>query len=132
VELTRHFRAPRIVLALRYHGVAVFQAAIREKFLLAQWLYAELAKIDEVELPLTPELSVVAFGLRATARRSGQDRTQALLDWLLLRGRCYISATQWHGRTWLRACVLSFRTHQPEVAALLSEIRAYLAEEHER
>jgi glutamate/tyrosine decarboxylase-like PLP-dependent enzyme len=50
LELSRRFRALKVWLSLRYHGLAAFRAAIQNDMDLAQRLAAEITKRSELEL----------------------------------------------------------------------------------
>lgn len=118
-ELTRHARALRVWLPLHAHGVAAFRAALDEKLDLARAAYDALREIPTVEVPWEPELSVVCF-----RHRAGDQATQALLDDVNGAGPVYLSSTQIGGRTYIRICVLSFRTHADRVTAAVDLVRA--------
>jgi len=50
--------------------------------------------------------------------------TLALLDKTTGRGRVMVTGCSAHGRTLGRVCVLSFRTHQPQIDALIEDMAA--------
>jgi glutamate/tyrosine decarboxylase-like PLP-dependent enzyme len=116
-ELTRHNRAPRIQLSLELFGLPALRAALDEKLLLAELLHHELGRIPGIELHAEPELSIVAF--RATA---GDDATQAMLESILADGQTHVSSTRIRDRLWVRACILSFRTHLEHVRELVRRV----------
>ena len=69
LEYSRPFRALKLWLALRVHGLAAFRSAI-ERNLAEARLFADLVKErDELELLGEPELSVVPFRHIATSGR---------------------------------------------------------------
>ena len=75
-ELSRDFRGLRVWFPLKLHGVAAFREALDEKLDLAEALYEGLKAIPELELPWSPDLTVVPFRLR-----DGDDEAnRALLD----------------------------------------------------
>ncbi len=118
-ELTRHNRAPRIQLSLDLYGEAPFRAALQEKLLLTKWLYQSLKDIPGITLFSEPELTVVAF-------RADQDtNTEDLHQFILADGQLLLSTTRFHGRLWIRACLLSFRTHQENVKTLIDRVRSW-------
>src|SRR5438105_262321 len=61
LELSRRFRALKLWLSLRYHGVAAFRAAIEKDLAHAQRLAADIRKHSELELLAPVELSAVCF-----------------------------------------------------------------------
>jgi aromatic-L-amino-acid decarboxylase len=128
-ELSREFRGLRLWLPLMLHGVAAFREQLAEKLALARRLYEELQADPSFEVLDEPQLSVVAFRLRgppAEAERLGPELLRRVND----RRRVFLSSTRIGGRYALRACVLSFRTHEDRVRdaaeALKEEARALL------
>src|SRR5262249_31505710 len=93
-ELTRHFRALRMWISLRLHGLGRFRAALEEKLVLAQLAYQRLGAIPAIETGPAPALSCVTFRVRG----EGDERTQALHDRVLARGRVHVSSTRLWGR----------------------------------
>ena len=120
-ELTRHNRAPRIRLSLDLFGVEPFAAALSEKLLLARWLFQQLSQISGIEVLGQPELTVVAF------RAASEAHTQALAEAVICDGQVFASPTRIRGEFWMRACIVSFRTHLEHVEALVSRVRAFQA-----
>ena len=91
-----------------------------------------------IEVPLEPELSIVTF---RAPRREGERlaewnvRNRALLDHVNASARVYLSSTLLPtaiGPAFtLRACVLSFRTHEAHIQHALEDIaRALKAQDH--
>jgi aromatic-L-amino-acid decarboxylase len=122
-ELTRHFRALRLWMSLKLHGIAPFKAALEEKLVLARLAHERLTAMPAIETVPRPELSCVAFRVRGDADRA----TERLLDRVLERGRVQMSSTRLWGRLYLRMCVLCFRSHRSDVAEALEEIAKALA-----
>jgi aromatic-L-amino-acid decarboxylase len=54
--------------------------------------------------------------------------TRALMDRTTRRGRVMLTGCSAHGRFLGRVCVLSFRTHQPEIDALIEDMAAAIQE----
>ena len=117
-ELTRHFRALRMWMSLRLHGIERFRAALEEKLVLAQLAHRRLAAMPAIETGPPPALSCVTF----RARGEGDQATQALLARVLARGRVHMSSTKLRGRLVVRLCILSFRSHRAELEEALEEI----------
>ena len=128
-ELSRDFRGLRLWLPLQLHGLAPFREQLTEKLALARWAYEELRQDERFEVLDEPQLSVVAFRLRApeyAAERLGPELLRRVNE----RRRVFLSSTRLRGRYALRICVLSFRTHEDRVrdavTALREEARALL------
>src|SRR5262249_8092044 len=117
-ELTRHFRALRMWISLRLHGLERFRAALEGKLLLAQLAPRRLEEMPAIETGPAPALSCVTF----RARGEGDRGTEALLGEVLARGRIHLSSTRLWGRLYVRLCVLSFRSHRAELEEALEEI----------
>jgi aromatic-L-amino-acid decarboxylase len=128
-ELSRDFRGLRLWLPLMLHGLAAFREQLAEKLALARWFYDELRADPSFEVLDAPQLSIVAFRLRAPeaeAERLGPELQRRVNA----RRRVFLSSTRIGGRYALRICVLSFRTHEDRVRdaaqALREEARALL------
>ncbi|MEZ4360039.1 MAG: aminotransferase class V-fold PLP-dependent enzyme [Kofleriaceae bacterium] len=131
-ELSREARGLRVWLPLRMHGVTPFRDCLDEKLELTQWLVARLAELPELELVLDPPLTVVVLRWRPAWCASDGDALDALNRELLAavnaKGRVLLIGVTLRGRFVLRICVLSFRTHQAELAHAVEDLRAALAE----
>jgi glutamate/tyrosine decarboxylase-like PLP-dependent enzyme len=118
-ELTRHFRAMRLWLSVQLAGAAAFRAAQSEKILLARHVHARLSDMRSWEVGPPPDLSVVAFRFRP--RQGHIDRfNERLTRRLQEDGRVFFSSTRIAGATYLRAAILSFRTHLEHVEEALA------------
>jgi aromatic-L-amino-acid decarboxylase len=117
-ELTRHFRALRLWISLRLHGLERFRAALEEKLILAQLAHRRLEAMPAIEAGPEPMLSCVTFRVRGESDQG----TAALLARVLARGRVHLSSTRLWGRLYLRLCILSFRSHREELEEALDEI----------
>src|SRR5262245_59878018 len=117
-ELTRHFRALRLWMSLKLHGLDPFKAALEEKLIRARRANECLTEMLALETGPGPELSCVAFRVRGDDDRA----TERLLGRVLERGRLQMSSTRLWGRLYLRICVLCFRSHLSDVEEALAEI----------
>lgn len=126
-ELSRDFRALRVWLPVKLHGLEAFRAALAEKLELASRVYEELSTMPGFEVPWPPELSTVAFRYRF----GGADEDAAnreLLTRVNATRRVFLTSTNVGGRVFLRICILSHRTHRPVVEECLAIIRRAAAE----
>jgi aromatic-L-amino-acid decarboxylase len=121
-ELSRDFRGLRVWLPLMLHGLAAFREQLAEKLSLARWAYEELRRDASFEMLDEPQLSVVAFRLRAPAEH-GERLAPELLRRVNARRRVFLSSTRIGGRYALRLCVLSFRTHEDRVRDAVAALR---------
>ena len=119
-ELSKHFRAVRMWLPLKLHGVAPFRAALEEKLLLAEMLWEKLSDTKQIVTGPKPQLSVVMFRWEPFGDDSANDEVNKKLHKLFLEdGRVFLSVTTIDGRFYFRAAVLSARTHLADVDLLL-------------
>ena len=117
LEYSRPFRALKLWLALRVHGLAAYRSAI-ERNLSEARLFADLVKErDELELLGEPELSVVPFRHIATSRPL-DEHNRALASALRSDGRVYVSGADIDGTACLRPCFVNFRTSPEDVRVL--------------
>jgi aromatic-L-amino-acid decarboxylase len=119
-ELTRDFRGLRLWLPLHLHGVQTFVDALDEKLDLAKRVYDGLAAIPSLDVPWSPDLSLVAF----RPRDGSDDDAQQLLDRINGSGRMWLSAAPVRGKLYLRICILSHRTRPDRIDEALDLIRA--------
>jgi aromatic-L-amino-acid/L-tryptophan decarboxylase len=118
LELSRDHRGFRVWLPLVVHGVRTFREALDEKLDLARHLYAALHDLPGVETPWSPQLTVVPFRLRGD-----DDVNRAFLARINASKRVLVSSTTIDGRYFLRACIISHRTHRDRIDEAVEIIR---------
>jgi aromatic-L-amino-acid/L-tryptophan decarboxylase len=125
-ELSRGFPGLRVWLSVKLFGAAAFRAAIAEKRALTLEARRRVAGLPGVVIDAEPELSLFAFHLTwPGASRADEDAaTRALMEQTTARGRVMVTGCTAHGRALGRVCVLSFRTHQPRIDALVDDLAA--------
>src|SRR5256886_2058575 len=77
LELSRRFRALKLWLSLRYHGLAAFRSAIRSDLRHAQNLAELIRGTARLELAPPVQLSAVCFRYRSGAPGAAADRLNA-------------------------------------------------------
>jgi aromatic-L-amino-acid decarboxylase len=113
-ELSRDFRGLRVWLPLKLHGIQAFREALDEKLDLTRALYEALKKEPGFDVPWEPELTVVPF--RYIPETGDADAfNQRLLERINDSKRIFLSSTRLDGAFWLRACIVSHRTHRDRV-----------------
>jgi len=129
-ELTRGFPGLRVWFSVKLFGAAAYRSAIAEKRALALQAAERVSSLPGIVMDAEPELSLFAFhATRAGASRADEDAmTRALMDRTTARGRVMVTGAVAHGRFLGRVCVLSFRTHQPQIDALVDDFAAVLQE----
>ncbi len=121
-ELSRDFRGLRVWLPLKLHGLTAFREALDEKLDLTGVLYEGIRGAPGIEVPWEPELSVVAF------RMGTEAGTRLLLDRINASRRIFLSSTMIGGRMFLRACIVSHRTHRDRIEEAVAIIRGAAAD----
>ncbi len=122
VELSREHRGLKVALPFMLHGVQAFVDELVEKLALAEFVYQELCKIQELEVLNQPELTTVAFRVRGWS----EQENLALMHALNEGGLVYLSGTVLRGAFALRISILSHRTHSQEIETAIAEIRRCL------
>ncbi|HET9331098.1 MAG TPA: aminotransferase class V-fold PLP-dependent enzyme [Steroidobacteraceae bacterium] len=123
LELSRRFRALKLWLSLRYHGLQAFREAIRADLSHAQQLARHVTESSELELLAPIALSAVCFRHRHGGEVIQGDRLNAaILGRLVERGRVYLSNATLHERFALRACFVNHRTTAEDVAQIVPEV----------
>jgi aromatic-L-amino-acid decarboxylase len=136
-ELSRDFRGLRLWLPLMLHGAGAFRDALVEKLALAERLVLGLDRLiaggAPLEIVARPQLSLLAFRLRRGDGESIErwnQRNTAFLAAINSRQRVHLSSTLLpvaDGAAFtLRACVLSFRTHERHIDRCLEDVAAAL------
>lgn len=126
LELSRRFRALKLWLSVRYHGMAAFRCAIQKDLDHAQRLASAIRNHPELELLAPVELSAVCFRYKGAAQ-SGEDLNHLnteILRRIVRRGRVYLSNASLHGEFCLRACIVNHRTTDADVDAIIPEVLA--------
>jgi glutamate/tyrosine decarboxylase-like PLP-dependent enzyme len=123
LELSRRFRALKLWLSLRYHGLDAFRRAIRADLHHAQLLAREVAASPRLELSAPVMLSAVCFRYGPEGHAPDSDRLNAaILKRVIERGRVYLSNATLGGRFVLRACFVNHRTTEADVAQIVPEV----------
>jgi glutamate/tyrosine decarboxylase-like PLP-dependent enzyme len=122
LELSRRFRALKLWLSLRYHGLGAFREAIRADLEHAQRLARAVATSEALELLAPVSLSAVVFRYRHGERADALNA--AILSRVIARGRVYLSNATVGGRFALRACFVNHRTQDTDVDAIVPEVLA--------
>lgn len=123
LELSRRFRALKVWLSWRYHGLQAFRAAIRADLEHAGLLVAGIRSTTQLELLAPVELSAVCF--RYCEKTSGRDLNElnaAILRRVIENGRVYLSNAVVRGHFALRACFVNHRTTPADVALIVPEV----------
>jgi len=125
MELSRRFRALKLWLSLRYHGLEKFREAIRNDLENAQFLGKLIAGHRELELLAPVPLSAVCF--RYVSKRAATELdalNRSILQRMVRRGKVFLSNASLNGRFALRACFVNHRTTRGDVEQIVDEVLA--------
>lgn len=126
IELSRRFRALKLWLSLRYHGLEGFRSAIRQDLDHAQRLAAAIEACPVLEKVGPPvELSAVCFRHRVSqdAGEGARNRFNlALLKRIIARGRVYLSNAELQNKFCLRACIVNPLTKDSDIDGVVPEV----------
>src|SRR5579872_628005 len=125
MELSRRFRALKLWLSLRYHGLQAFRAAIGKNLEQAQRLVKAIEASAQLEVLAPVELSAVCFRHRVREDASDETRNRfnlELLKSIISRGRIYLSNAELKGEFCLRACIVNHLTKDADIDAIVPEV----------
>ena len=130
MELSRRFRALKIWLSLRFHGLAAFRGSIKRDLAHACRLTDAVRREPQLELVGRGELSALCFRYRGSGRLTDDELNQlnaSILKRTQRRGRIYLSNATLAGKFCLRACILNHRTKDSDIDAVIPEVLAAAA-----
>ncbi len=119
-ELSRPFRGLAVWLPLQLHGVVPFRDALDHSLDLAERAYERLRRMDGIDAPWRPDLSIVAF------RFEDDDLGRAALEAVNRDRTVHLSPTTIDGRFVLRLAILNRRTTNDHVDHALDIIEKTL------
>jgi glutamate/tyrosine decarboxylase-like PLP-dependent enzyme len=127
IQLTRYARALKIWLSLNYFGVDAFRTSIQRAIDLTRFAEQRIAQDDRFELLSPAQLGIVCFRRRlpVDAHDGASDSehvdrlNEELVRKLMESGLGMISSTRVRGAYALRLCILSYRTTQEDVTAVI-------------
>ena len=128
MELSRRFRALKLWLSLRYHGLANFREAIRNDLELAAYFAGRVDAESELERLAPAPLSAVCFRYVPSHAALPDEKLDALnreiLPRVVRRGRVFLSNATINGRFALRVCIVNHRSRRADLDEVVSEILA--------
>ena len=128
IQQSRGFRALKLWLTLRQIGVEGYRELITRDIALARSLRQRLGDAPDFEVIAAGPLSITCFRYRPETLQGDETEinrlNRALLDIVQREGHVFLTGTELAGRFALRACIINFRTAEPDLDALLAAIRS--------
>lgn len=123
-ELSKHFRGLRMWMPLQLHGTKPFKDCLNEKLELTRYFCTKINQLG-FELGNTPDLTIVIY--RYNPKNENREAyNRRILKSIHENGCVFISSTEINGEFWLRAAILSFRTHKKEVDKLIGLLSSFV------
>jgi aromatic-L-amino-acid decarboxylase len=123
LEYSRPFRALKLWLAFRVHGAAAFRRAIERNLAQARLLDARVRSSATLEgLASAPQLSVVPFRHLGAPRDRLDAHNSAIVEAIQSGGEFWVAAAEIDGRTYVRPCLVNFRTTDEDVHAFVDRV----------
>lgn len=123
-ELLRSFKALKLWMSLREHGVATFGALVDQHIAMAKAMAARIKADPRLELMAPVAINIVCF--RYLGRGGSEAQLRALNTEIMLRiqesGLAVPTDTTLHGRHCLRAAINNHRTRPEDLDLLLDEV----------
>ncbi len=125
-QLTRGFKALKVWMALKAHGVAPYADVVRRNIEQARHLKRLVDEHEELELMASVSLNVVCF--RYVGRKHNIDDREIdrlntdILIKLQEDGTAAPTSTVLHGRFVLRVCITNHRTRLDDLDLLVTEV----------
>ena len=126
-EMTRRFRALKIWLSLKVHGVAWYRELVAHGCRLAEYAQQLLDRDDRFEILSARQLSIVCFRY-VPPSLAGHDEALnrlnlRLIDAVRATERAFLSSTRLGGRVAIRFCFVNWRTTADDVDAIVGLLR---------
>jgi glutamate/tyrosine decarboxylase-like PLP-dependent enzyme len=125
IQQSRGFRALKLWLAMKCAGIDAYRESIRRDIALAGALRQRLPDSSDLEVVAGGPLSITCFRYRP---QDGSDAdvdrlNRRLLEIVHREGDVFLTGTELSGRFVLRACIVNFRTTEPDVEVLVNVVR---------
>ncbi len=124
-ELSRGFKALKVWMGLKRHGIRGYAAAVEHDVAMARTLADAVLAHEDFELLAPPVLSIVGFRYRPAGRKLDEpelDRlNRRIVNQLVGSGAFFLAPTLLKGRTAMRVAIVNFRTREEDLSALVDE-----------
>ncbi|MCX7992213.1 MAG: aminotransferase class V-fold PLP-dependent enzyme [Fimbriimonadales bacterium] len=117
VELSRNFRALKVWMSLKTHGVEAFRQSMEWNLHLARVAEQAIRQLPHWKIVSPATMGIVAFRYEPSDRSAEQADAlnRALVDAMLEDGFALVSSTVLRGRVALRMCTLNPRATEADV-----------------
>lgn len=126
-QQTRGFRALKVWMALKFHGVDGYTASIERDLSLADRLAERVRQSGNLQLVAEPSLSIVCFRFAPMSLRNDEEKlsqlNKRLLEAVQLGGNAFLSSTTINGAFCLRACVINHRSTEQDIDFLVAHVK---------
>lgn len=117
MECTKSGLGMRLFMVLAVHGEQKIAADLEQMFQSAQLLAQMVRQQDGLELALEPQSNIVLF------RPDVENMAiEAIRRRLIDEGNAYLSAADFDGKRWLRACLMNSATGREQFTSLLQAV----------
>ena len=124
-ELSRGFKALKVWMGLKRHGVTGYAAAVDHDVAMARELAECVSAHPDFELLAPPVLSIVGFRYRPRDKDLDEATLASLnrriVNQLVGSGAFFLAPTLLKGTTAMRVAIVNFRTREDDVRALVEE-----------
>jgi aromatic-L-amino-acid/L-tryptophan decarboxylase len=131
-QQTRGFRALKVWMALRYHGLDGYKSLIEHDIMLAKRLFEALRAAGDFDVFEPQNLSIVCFRYAPANLRNDSGAmdaaNRAILERIQLGGHIFLSGTTLEDEFWLRACIVNPGTTVADVESVMGVIRTAATE----
>ncbi|XP_058100146.1 tyrosine decarboxylase 1-like [Magnolia sinica] len=117
IALSRRFRAMKLWLVIRSHGVVNLQEHIRSDVAMAKWFESQVGMDPRFEVVVPRKFAMVCFRLKPRAGEDGSDINSRLLESINSSGRAYMTHAVVGGLYVLRFAIGTTLTEQRHVDA---------------
>jgi glutamate/tyrosine decarboxylase-like PLP-dependent enzyme len=126
VQLSRGFRALKVWMSLKEHGVSKYGRLVEQNCEQAKYLASLVERAPELELMTPASLNIVCF--RFAPRGVDEGKLDAINEEILFglqeSGTAVPSSTLLGGRFALRVCICNHRTRREDLDLLVREVVA--------
>lgn len=125
LQQTRGFRALKLWLVIQQIGVQGYRDSITHDIELTRMLQEKIKARSDFELVATGPLSVTCFRYHPKGVSDPTDLntlTKKIVETVQREAHVFLTSTELHGQTVLRACIVNFRTTAADLDTLLDVI----------